>query len=98
MEKSLGLLFYLKKRKNYPNQPVPIYFRITVERIEKKCAKFNVDQTKWSTQSQRIAGRTDVVKAVNNCLDVLYTKVIQARTHLIALSKPVTAENIRALV
>ena len=83
MEKSLGLLFYLKKRKNYPDQPAPIYFRITVDRIEKEiCTKLNVDPAKWPTKSQRLAGRTDVVKAVNNCLDVLYTKAIQARTLL----------------
>lgn len=99
MEKSLGLLFYLKKRKNYPDQPVPIYFRITVDRIEREiCTKLNVDPSKWSTQSQRLSGRTDAAKAVNDCLDVLYTKAIQARTHLMALSKQVTAENIRALV
>jgi hypothetical protein len=30
MENSLGLLFYLKKPKNYVSGTVPIYFRVTV--------------------------------------------------------------------
>ena len=36
LEKSLGLLFYLKKPKDYKNGPVPIYLRITVDGVEKE--------------------------------------------------------------
>lgn len=99
MERSMGLLFYLKKRKQDPVDRVPVYFRITVDGIKKEIStKQRADTTKWSVQAQRLTGRTDTVRVVNDCLDVLYTKAIQARTQLIALNKPVTADHIAALV
>lgn len=99
METSFGLLFYLKRPKNYKSGVAPIYFRITVDGIEREMStKLQADPEKWSTDANRLTGRTDAIKAVNDCLDVLHTKAIQARTQLMAMSKPVTADNVRALV
>lgn len=99
METSFGLLFYPKKPKGYKSGNVPIYFRITVDGIERELStRLQVDPEKWSSEANRLMGRTDAVKAVNDYLDVLYTKAIQARTQLTAMSKPVTADNIKALV
>lgn len=99
METSFGLLFYPKKPKGYKSGNVPIYFRITVDGIERELStRLRVDPEKWSSEGNRLTGRTDAVKAVNDYLDVLHTKAIQARTQLTALSKPVTADNVKALV
>jgi len=99
MENSWGLLFYLKKPKDYITGPIPIYFRITVDGVEREIsAKLKADPDKWSSDAQRITGKSEVTKAVNDCLDVLQAKAIQARTQLMAMSKPVTADNVRLLV
>lgn len=99
MEKSWGLLFYLKKPKLYTNGAVPVYFRITVDGIEREMStKLQVDPGKWLASAQRLLGKSDIVKATNDYIEVLQTKAIQARTHLTALGKPITADSIRALV
>lgn len=75
-----------------------IYFRITVDGVEREMStKLQADPEKWSSDANRLVGRSDSVKAINDCLDVLYTKAIQARTQLMAMNKPVTADNIKAL-
>jgi hypothetical protein len=99
METSFSLLFYPKKPKGYKLGNVPIYFRITVDGIEREIStKFSVDPLKWSTEANRLLGKSDTVKAVNDCLDMLQSKAIQARTKLIKIEKPVTADNIKLIV
>src|SRR5690349_12991880 len=99
MESSWSLLFYPKKPRNYRGGNIPVYFRITVDGIEREMStKLQVDPSKWSAQAQRLTGKTESVKAVNDYLDVLHTKAIQGRTHFIAQSKSFTADHIKAFV
>lgn len=99
MEKSWGLLFYLKKTKQYTEGGITIYLRITVDGIRREIStRLQVDPKKWSTKAHQLLGKSDAAKAVNDCLDVLKTKAIQARTQLIALGKPVTADHIWSMV
>jgi site-specific recombinase XerD len=99
VETSFGLLFYLKKPKHYKEGNVPIYFRITVDGVEREIStKLDADPSKWSTQANRLVGKSEAVKSINDYLDVLQTRAINARTRLTAMDKPVTADSIKALV
>lgn len=72
--------FYLKKSKQYTNGVAPVYFRITVDGIEREMStKLQVDPGKWSASAQRLVGKSDIVKATNDYIEVLQTKAIQAR-------------------
>src|SRR5690606_34764042 len=99
MEKSWGLLFYLKKPGYYVSGPVPIYMRITVDGIEREMStKLQADPEKWSSEANRLTGKSDLTKAINDALDTLEAKAIQARTQLIAMNKPVTADYVKAII
>lgn len=99
MEISFGILFYQKKPKYYVTGPVPIYMRITVDGVERELStKLSGDPDKWSSKANRLTGRTDDVKAVNDYLDLLQTKAIQARSRLVILQKAVTADHVKAIV
>jgi hypothetical protein len=99
MKTSFALLFFLKKPKVYKGGDVPIYFRITVDGVEREIStRLNADPLKWSNEAHRLLGKSEAAKSVNEYLDVLQAKAINARTKLTALDKPVTADNIKALV
>ncbi|MFT3751320.1 MAG: Arm DNA-binding domain-containing protein [Agriterribacter sp.] len=60
MENSWGLLFYLKKPKYYTSGLVPIYFRITVDGLEREMStRLKADPGKWSSKAQHISGKTE---------------------------------------
>jgi len=99
METSFGLLFYLKKPKGHKDGNLPIYFRITVDGIGREIStRLQVAPEKWSAEANRLTGKTEAAKAVNDYLNVLHTKAIQARTKLMTMEKTVTADSIKALV
>jgi integrase len=99
LEKSLGLLFYLKKPKDYTEGPVLIYLRITVDGIPKEMStKRLCEPEKWNGKANRAIGNKEEVKALNAYLDVLQNQVYDARTHLIDRGKIVTALALRDIV
>ena len=73
MEKSFGLLFYLKKSKwDKVGDELNIYSRITVNGDSKEISsnrKF--DPIKWNVIGVRVDNRTDNAKAINSYLDIL---------------------------
>jgi site-specific recombinase XerD len=99
LEKSLGLLFYLKKPKDYAEGPVLIYLRITVDGVQKEMStKRLCEPEKWNGKANRAIGNKEDVKALNTYLDVLQNKAYDARTHLIDRGKIVTALAIRNII
>lgn len=106
MEQSVSTLFYPKKPRYYVNgDEVPIYMRITVkkenqpqpDKAELSTGK-RVDPQKWLSESNRLSGRTDQVKAYNEYFDLLELKVTQSHTHLLRIDHEVTAEKIKLLI
>ncbi|HVM87886.1 MAG TPA: site-specific integrase [Puia sp.] len=99
MEKSFGLLFFLRKPKRYCNGEIPIYMRVTVDGIaielstRRKC-----DPEKWSVNAARMNGKTEPVKLFNAYLDTLQQKVFEAKRKLMEVDKEVTAENIKNIL
>ncbi len=99
LEKSLGLLFYLKKTKDHAEGPVQIYLRITVDGIQKEIStKRFCDPEKWSAKANRAIGNREDTKTLNGYLDLLMRKAYDARTHLIDRGKVVTAQAIKNIV
>lgn len=99
MEKSFGLLFYLKKPKNFKEGQRPVYLRITVNGISSEiCTKRKCDYLDWNNTAGRMEGKTEFAKSLNSYLDVLQRKVYEARKNLAENDHPVTAENIKTLL
>jgi len=96
LEKSFGLLFYLKKPKNYHNGPIPVYLRITVDGNEKELStKRSWEPSRWNPKSNRAIGTKEDAKIINEYFDVLQNKVYQARKQLIERGKVITALALR---
>jgi len=96
MNKTFGLLFYLKKSKVDALGKAPIYLRITIE--GKRCeisAKRTIELFKWSKEANRVIGRTEDIRELNAYLDSLTTKVYQSQRDLIQDDKEVTAETLK---
>jgi site-specific recombinase XerD len=96
MNKTFGLLFYLKKSKVDAQGKAPIYLRITIE--GKRCeisTKRTIELSKWSKEANRVIGRTEDIRELNAYLDSLTTKVYQSQRDLIQDDKEVTAETLK---
>lgn len=99
MEKSFGLLFYLKKPKNFKEGERPVYLRITVNGISSEiCTKRKCDSIIWNVSAGRVNGKTEYAKSLNTYLDVLQRKVYDARKSLLENDHPVTAENMKTML
>ncbi len=96
MEKSFGLLFYLKKPKNLKGEERPVYLRVTVNGISSEvCTKRKCDYSCWNSNAGRVDGKTKFAKSINSYLGILQRKVYDARKVLAENDQPVTADNIK---
>ncbi|MFD2872056.1 site-specific integrase [Mucilaginibacter ximonensis] len=99
LEKTLGLLFYLKKPKDYTAGPVLIYLRITVDGDQKELStKRFCEPEKWNAKANRAIGNKEETKTLNAYLDMLQNQVYDARTQLIDRGKIVTALALKNIV
>jgi integrase len=96
MNKTLGILFYIKSSKINKKNLVPIYLRITVDgaRVEISTNR-QIEVDKWDNLKQRCVGKTELVKSINIYLDTLRTKVYDHQRLLIDNNQPVTASTIK---
>jgi len=99
MEKSFGLLFFLRKPKNCKGDNSHIYMRITVDgcsneiSIKRKC-----DPEKWNHDAGRMSGKTDAAKELNAYLDIVQLKVFEAKRKLIEIDQILNSVNIKKLL
>jgi hypothetical protein len=99
MEKSFGLMFFLKKPKNYVDGCIHVYMRITVDNISCDVStKQKCEPEKWNTAANRMIGKNEHTKAFNSYLDTLKQKVFEAKRKLIEFDKKLTAENIKFII
>ncbi len=94
MNKSFGLLFYVKRSKMTADGTAPVYLRITIdgERIEissKRCIK----PDKLDTKRQKSTGNSEEVQTVNAYLKTLEHEVYEAHRSMIVKKLPLTAVN-----
>jgi site-specific recombinase XerD len=96
LEKSFGLLFYLKKPKNYQKGNLPIYLRVTVDGVPKEISTGRqCDPAKWNVHAQRVMGTKEDSKSLNVYLDTLQAKVYEAKRQLLEANKTITAEQLK---
>jgi site-specific recombinase XerD len=96
MKAKVSILFYAKRAKTNVNGLVPIYSRITVngKRIELTTGRF-VELAKWSADAGKMKGTTDEARSINNQLDILKMKIIDAQMELVHKNIPVTSESLK---
>jgi integrase len=95
LEKSFGLLFFLKQPRNYEQGPMYIYLRITVDGVSKELSvKRSWLPARWSAKANRASGTKEDAKELNYYLDVLQSKAYVARKQLIESGRVVTAISI----
>ena len=99
LDKSFGLLFYLKKPRNYVKGEAPIYLRITVDGIPKELSvKRSCDPARWNPHAGRASGTKEDVKALNTYLDTYQARVFEAKRKLVEGNEMVAASAIKDLL
>jgi integrase len=96
MKTNFGLLFYLKKPKNYQNGLVPIYLRITVngKRAETSTGR-ECEPNLWNSTAGRFKGTKEEIKSFNAYLDNLQAQVYEAHGQLTEAAGTITAESLK---
>ncbi|MBV8391146.1 MAG: site-specific integrase [Mucilaginibacter sp.] len=99
MNKSFGLLFYLKKSKMNTQGLAPIYLRITIDgvRIEISSKRY-VKPDQWSTNRQKLNGTSEDVRSVNTYLKTLEHEVYEVHRVMIERKLPQTAVGLKNLL
>lgn len=96
MKKSLKVLFYAKKPKNYTDGTVPIYLRLTVDGLRTEWStQRDCEPEQWNARTCRVAGNTKEAKAINGWLQQLNANVYEVQRMLFAEGKEITAVSIR---
>jgi site-specific recombinase XerD len=96
MNKTFGLLFYVKRAKIDSNGKAPIYVRITVDGIRSELSiKRSVEIERWNTEAGKVKGNSEEVKSINTYIDVVRNKIYDHHKRLIDANKKVTAEAIK---
>jgi len=99
MEKSFGLLFYLKKRYSSDDGEIPIYVRVTANGISSEIStKRKCESSKWNVAAGRVEGKTEYSKSVNSYLEVLQRKIYEIRKRLEENDQAVSSTNIKQLL
>ncbi|MET3981506.1 site-specific recombinase XerD [Mucilaginibacter sp. UYP25] len=99
LEKSFGLLFFMRKPKNYRTGPLPVYLKITIDGESKELSsKRKCDPSQWNVKSGRASGNKESVKELNHYLDSLEQMVFLAKRKLIESEKEITVEAIKSIM
>lgn len=97
LEKSFGLLYFLKNSGNEPRKF--IYLRITVDgRPVELSTKKQWWENRWDQEKCRASGVKEDARDVNFFLDTLENKVFKARQKLIEDEELITAEILRDML
>ncbi len=92
LEKSFGLLFYLRKQRHADTGAMYIYLRITVDGVSRDLSiKRTWPASRWSAKANRATGTKEDAREINHYLDILQGRAYEARKQLIDSGKVVTA-------
>src|SRR3989442_11118848 len=96
LEKSFGLLFFLKQSKKQKNGLQYVYLRITVDGVSKELSTKRLwEAIRWSSKAGKARGLKEDARSLNAYLDTLKTKVYEAKRMMLESDKPVTAQAIK---
>ena len=92
-------MFILKRPQNYKSGRRYIYMRLTVDGAVKELSvKRQWEPSRWNIQIGRASGNKEDARSLNNYLDLLTSKVYDAKRILIESDKAVTAEALKNLL
>lgn len=96
LEKSFGLLFYLKPSRNQETEKRYIYLRITVDGKSRELSAMRQwEGDRWNVNRGRAVGNTEDVRVLNAYLNVLQTQVFDAKKAILESGRELTAELLR---
>jgi site-specific recombinase XerD len=96
LEKSFGLMFFMRKPKNSPNGNYPIYLRITIDGTASELStKRKCHTSSWNAKTGRSNGIKESIKELNYFLDTLAQQVYQAKRRLIEADRELTSDSIK---
>jgi hypothetical protein len=96
MNKTLGILFYVKRAKIDNNNKAPIYVRITSRWYQKRIKYQTKHRIRsMDTKAGKVKGTNRRSKSINTYIDVVRIKIYEHQKKLIDNNKPVTAEAIK---
>src|SRR5436853_4828656 len=99
LEESFGLLFYLRKPKNYSKGPFQLYLRITVDGIAKELSlNRQWEKARWNSYAGRPIGTKEDAKELNLFLDALQVRVYQAKRQILEAGEQLTATGLMDIV
>jgi len=99
LEKSFGLLFYLKQSKNQKKGPLYIYLKITVDgKPVELSSKRKWEPAKWNSSTARAVGTKEDAKELNHFLDALELQIFQAKRSLVEAGREVSAQAIKDIL
>jgi hypothetical protein len=99
MQVDLSILFFIKRVKLDKSGKVPIYCRITVsgKRAELSINE-KVESEKWNPAIQRVKGRSELVRVINEHIDVIESKIKSHFNKSIENDESVSAEILKDLL
>jgi site-specific recombinase XerD len=96
LEKSFGLMFFLKTTKNNKNSEKYIYTRVTVDGDSREISTKRIcEANKWNSGLGRALGNKEDARQLNEFLESFQMKILQAKMILMDNNKEVSAENIK---
>jgi site-specific recombinase XerD len=96
LEKSFGLMFFLKQPKNQKESLRSIYVKITVDgKATELSTKRKCELSRWNTSAGRESGNKESTKELNYYLDTLEQMIYQAKRSLNDSNKTVSAQAIK---
>jgi site-specific recombinase XerD len=99
MNKTFGLLFYVKKTKIIANGTAPVYLRITIdgERADISSKRY-INPDKWNANGQKLGGSGEEVRALNIYLKTLEHQVYEVHRNMIEKKLPLTAAGLKNIL
>ncbi len=93
---TFSVLFFIRNNRINSEGKSPVYIRITVngERAEISTKRFILSE-KWDNNSNRAIGKSSEIKAFNNYLHTLRSKLIDHHTEMVKIGETITARSLK---
>ena len=96
MNKTLGILFYVKRAKIDDNGKAPIYVRITVDGIRSELSiKRSIELDRWQPSAGKVKGTNEEARSINSYIDTVKMKIYEHQKKLMDNNKTITSEAIK---
>jgi site-specific recombinase XerD len=96
MNTTVSVLFYIKRSKANTDGICPIYVRVTIltKRFEFSSNKY-IDPERWSSEGSKVKGSNEDTRSINNHLENIKSKVLDAEKKLFKKDITLTSENLK---